>query len=302
MTDNTENPQKKANLIKQPKARPLAGTAAPQATPQESEDPAPATPVRSERGGAADHDASGEKRKVVVVKKKVVVKKPQARVVAHHEEGAAPVEEKSAQPAADRSQTPSRKPGRRKHLGAGTAHAEGPRAAESPQGEAPRAGTAHAGPPERKRRGRNRRAPPLLSQRETGRHRGPRTATGQLGAPMGNGSDRTYGPGGSPSSQRPGGYGDSRFPSSDRSYGPGSGQGPRPGGGYQGSPPRPGYQGQGGYQGIAASRLPRPGRLRRTASRRYQGRAPAAAVTGPRVRGAGGGVWRPASRRISGRV
>ncbi len=66
MTDNTENPQKKANLIKQPKA-----------VPQNPEQVVP----------AQEHEAGGEKRKVVVVKKKVVVvKKPQARVVAHHDD------------------------------------------------------------------------------------------------------------------------------------------------------------------------------------------------------------------------
>jgi hypothetical protein len=53
MTDNTENPQKKANLIKQPKVK----------------SPEPAAPV-----APSAPEASGEKRKVVVVKKKVVVK------------------------------------------------------------------------------------------------------------------------------------------------------------------------------------------------------------------------------------
>jgi translation initiation factor IF-2 len=73
MTENTENPQKKVNLIKQPKARP-------QPSPESEEK------AKTAAAHGGETDSSSEKRKVVVVKKKVVVKKVQARVVAHHEE------------------------------------------------------------------------------------------------------------------------------------------------------------------------------------------------------------------------
>ena len=64
MTDNTENPQKKVHLIKQPKsAQSEAGPAKPK--------PEEVSPV--------------ERKKVVVVKKKLVLKKAQAKVVARHE-------------------------------------------------------------------------------------------------------------------------------------------------------------------------------------------------------------------------
>ena len=64
MTDNTENPQKKVHLIKQPK--PLQSEAT-----QSKAKPEEETPV--------------ERKKVVVVKKKLVLKKAQAKVVARHE-------------------------------------------------------------------------------------------------------------------------------------------------------------------------------------------------------------------------
>ncbi len=272
MTDNTENPQKKANLIKQPKLHPLAG---PQAAPQTSAEPVLASATGA--SGVADHDASGEKRKVVVVKKKIVVKKAQARVVAHHEEGAAPVEDKAAPSVSDHPL--ATEPEARK---IDTPRSEAP-AAEAPRAPAPR--------------------PAVGSPAAGDRPAAPRPAYGDRAprAPLGNGSDRTYGPGGSPSSQRPGGYGDSRYPSSDRSYGqggsgaPGGGRsggyqgqsggygGPRPGG-YQGQgggygAPRPGgYQGQGGGYGA-----PRPGG--------YQGQG--GGYGGQRPGGYGGGAGRP---------
>ena len=65
MTDNTENPQKKVHLIKQPKPAPGEMPAA-QEKPEE--------------------ESLAERKKVVVVKKKVVVmKKAAAKVVAHHD-------------------------------------------------------------------------------------------------------------------------------------------------------------------------------------------------------------------------
>ena len=257
MTDNTENPQKKANLIKQPKLHPLAG---PQAAPQTSAEPVLASATGA--SGVADHDASGEKRKVVVVKKKIVVKKAQARVVAHHEEGAAPVEDKAAPSVSDHPL--ATEPEARK---IDTPRSEAP-AAEAPRAPAPR--------------------PAVGSPAAGDRPAAPRPAYGDRAprAPLGNGSDRTYGPGGSPSSLRPGGYGDSRYPSSDRSYG-GSQGGARPGyqgqggygppggarpGGYQGG----GYQGQGGGYGGQ-----RPGG--------YQGQGGYGAPGGPRPGGYQGG-------------
>ena len=257
MTDNTENPQKKANLIKQPKLHPLAG---PQAAPQTSAEPVLASATGA--SGVADHDASGEKRKVVVVKKKIVVKKAQARVVAHHEEGAAPVEDKAAPSVSDHPL--ATEPEARK---IDTPRSEAP-AAEAPRAPAPR--------------------PAVGSPAAGDRPAAPRPAYGDRAprAPLGNGSDRTYGPGGSPSSQRPGGYGDSRYPSSDRSYGQGGSGAPGGGrsGGYQGQSggyggPRPGgYQGQGGGYGA-----PRPGG--------YQGQG--GGYGGQRPGGYGGGAGRP---------
>ena len=64
MTDNTENPQKKVHLIKQPK-------------PLQSE----ATPFKAK----SEEEIPVERKKVVVVKKKLVLKKTSAKVVARHE-------------------------------------------------------------------------------------------------------------------------------------------------------------------------------------------------------------------------
>ena len=250
MTDNTENPQKKANLIKQPKARP-------QAAPQESAEPASAAPAGTSAAGTTDHDASGEKRKVVVVKKKLVVKKPQARVVAHHEEGAAPAEDKTALPKSEHAQAVSPE-----------AHKAEPSRAEAPTGEMPHPEATHieTSRPDAPRSTVSR--PTVAAPGSVERPASPRPSFGDRPPPrpVSNGSDRTYGPGGSPSGQRPGAYSDSRFPSSDRSYGSGSsqgGSGQRPGG-YQGggySGPsggqRPGgYQGGGGYSGPPGGQRP----------------------------------------------
>ena len=125
MTDNTENPQKKANLIKQPKVRP-------QAAPLESAEPASAVSVGIGAPGTVDHDALGEKRKVVVVKKKIVIKKPQARVVAHHDDGAAPVEEKAALPNAVQAQVAEHETARGEAPRGATARSEAPRAEAAP--------------------------------------------------------------------------------------------------------------------------------------------------------------------------
>jgi len=227
MTDNTENPQKKANLIKQPKTRAPA--------PQEPEAPAPAP------AHAVEGDASGEKRKVVVVKKKVVVKKVQARVVAHHDEAQAqaqgaerPAEEKAPAPqvpAAPRAEAPRDEPR--------------PAAADRP---APRPAAADH--------------PAVRSPADTGSDRsyGPAAPSGER---PGYGdsrypNDRTYGQG-QGQGPRPGGYGQGGGYQGQRpgGYGQGGGgyQGQRPGGygqgggGYQGQRPGGYGQGGGGYQG-----------------------------------------------------
>jgi len=66
MTDNTENPQKKVHLIKQPK-------------PLQSE----ATPFKAK----SEEEIPVERKKVVVVKKKLVLKKTSAKVVARRRGG-----------------------------------------------------------------------------------------------------------------------------------------------------------------------------------------------------------------------
>ena len=261
MTDNTENPQKKANLIKQPKTRAPA--------PQEPEAPAPAP------AHAVEGDASGEKRKVVVVKKKVVVKKVQARVVAHHDEAQAqaqgaerPAEEKAPAPqvpAAPRAEAPRDEPR--------------PAAADRP---APRPAAADH--------------PAVRSPADTGSDRsyGPAAPSGER---PGYGdsrypNDRTYGQG-QGQGPRPGGYGQGGGYQGQRpgGYGQGGGgyQGQRPGGygqgggGYQGQRPGGYGQGGGGYQGQ------RPGGYGQGGGG-YQGQRPAGGgYGGPRPGGYGQG-------------
>ncbi len=215
MTDNTENPQKKANLIKQPKVKP----AEPEAQPA----PAPAS-----------IEAAGEKRKVVVVKKKVVVKKPVsdkptvARVVAHHEKDAAHAEERPEQPAqqpvaaAPSTVEHAAKPAPSQPLPEAAAPVAARAPAEHPRPESPR--------------------PPM------GERPAPRPGYGQggYGQRPGAPSDRGgYDRGG----YGQGGYGQRSGPPSDRGgYGQGQGQGGYggQGGGY--GQRSGGYgQGQGGY-------------------------------------------------------
>jgi translation initiation factor IF-2 len=262
MTDNTENPQKKANLIKQPKVR---------AQEPEAAAPAPAP------AHAAEGDASGEKRKVVVVKKKVVVKKVQARVVAHHEEGQGA--EKSAEEKAP-APTPSAPTGT-------DAPREEPRAA-APERPAPR-------PPV----GADR--PPVRSPTEGGTDRtygqapsGPRPGYGDSRYQ----GDRPYSQGGGGyQGQRPGGYsqgGGGGGYQGQRPGGYGQGgsgyQGQRPGGygqggggGYQGQRPGGYGQGGGGYQGQ------RPGGYGQGGGGGYQGQRPGGYGQG----GGGGGYGGP---------
>ena len=260
MTDNTENPQKqRANLIKQPKAKPVE---------------AEAQPVETQ--AAPEHEAQGEKKKVVVVKKKVVVKKPtsattasaqpsasakpiasaapaasakpaqpakpaMARVVAHHEDGAAaPAAEESVP--ASHAQTAER-------VSMPTVSA-----AEKPAPELAKAETqerdAHVSPVERPAGGQPRAA--QAEGAPGAEPRLPAAPNAQRPAPGGyNGQRPSSSPYGDSRSQ--GGYGSSR-PSgggynSPRPQGSGyQGQG----GGYQGQRPSPqgGYSGsQGGYSG-----------------------------------------------------
>ncbi len=218
MTENTENPQKKANLIKQPKVRTpeVKSTAAPSPAPNPSH---------------ADHEAAGEKRKVVVVKKKAPPTKPQARVVAHHKEDGGSEEPHivhSEEPRSDAATfaVPRAEPRTEPRA----AHAEAPRSEEH-HPEAPRP----VAPPRPETEGAR---PPV-----------PHPPSGDRPSPRPPYPERpSYGQGGS-SSPRPS-YGDSRpRPSSDRPYGQGGGyQGQ--GGGYGGQRPSGGgYQGQGGGYG-----------------------------------------------------
>ena len=225
MTENTENPQKKANLIKQPKVR------APEVESPAAQSPAPNPP-------RAEHEAAGEKRKVVVVKKKAAPAKPQARVVAHHKEGGA-----SEEPHVAHSEEA------RVDLAASAEPRAEPRPVRS---EAPRSEEQHPEAP--------RPVAPPRPETEGARPPAPRppsgAPSGDRPAPRAPYPERSsYGQGGS-SSPRPS-YGDSRpRPSSDRPYGQGGGYGGQRPGGYQGQGggyggQRPGgYQGQGGgYQG-----------------------------------------------------
>ena len=276
MTDNTENPQKKANLIKQPKTK--------AAEPE-------GQPVPGAASSPADHDAAGEKRKVVVVKKKVVAAKPQARVVAHHKEGT-PAEEShpvkseeqkaaSAAPAEGAGQkpelvrpSPHREPGEAGEPGrvvAARSDADRP-ASRGPASERP-VGDRPVGdrPATDRPLGERPRSPgPYAGSRGPGSDSRPNSTTDRsYGAPRPGGYQGQGGYGGS-GGGRPGGY--------QGQGGYGGSSGPRPGG-YQGqggyggsSAPRPGgYQGQGGYGGSSG---PRPGG--------YQGQG-----------GYGGGAGRP---------
>ncbi|MGO8694197.1 MAG: translation initiation factor IF-2 [Rectinemataceae bacterium] len=247
MTDNTENPQKKANLIKQPKTR--AQEAEPHATPSPAPGPSP-----------AEHEPAGEKRKVVVVKKKVVVAaKPQARVVAHHKDGDLAEEQHAAHPEAPRTDTAA----------SAEVHAPKPEAAKpetprsaipKPEGDrpdglrpsSPRLGTGDRPAP---------RAP--YSDRSYGQASSPSPRPSYGDSRPRSSSDRPYGQGGY-GAQRPsgggyqgqsGGYGGQRPSGGYQGQGGGYG-GQRPSGGYQGQGggyggqrPSGGYQGQGGGYG-----------------------------------------------------
>lgn len=235
MTENTENPQKKAHLIKQPK-------------PASSEIPPAAEKAEEE---------SAERKKVVVVKKKVVLKKPQAKVVARHE-GPGEQEEKSQQgaraqeeirpaekvsvqaravPPAAAPQAPAAEPVKAAAVPAKEAEkmAEKPQQPQQPaearKPEAP-AGQAPARPqaPARQPMGR------MPEARPTGR-------AGNLAQGPG---ERPYGRAGNMQGGRPGSYGGYQGRGGYGGYQgrPGGYQGPSSGG-YQG--PSGGYQGPSGY-------------------------------------------------------
>ncbi len=268
MTDNTENPQKKANLIKQPKARA-------QATPPEGELP-PATPAPS-----SEQEASGEKRKVVVVKKKVVVKKPAqakptvARVVAHHEEGsAAPASavekaEQAAAPRVEEAAAPQAAPRPESPAAPAVPEAvkgEAPKPAPRPLSDrpapAPRPGYGGPGAPGSPRPGSSYdRGGYGQSSGGSGGYGGQRPGGygqggggyggqrpggyGQGGGGYGGQSSGGYGQGGGYGGQRPGGYGQGGGGYGGQRPG-GYGQG---GGGYGGQRPGGYGQGGGGYGG-----------------------------------------------------
>ena len=253
MTDNTENPQKKANLIKQPKAR-----------AQEAE---PHAPV----GGGTpptEHEAAGEKRKVVVVKKKLVAAKPQARVVAHHKEEAgadeahavraeeprvAPAEAPAPKPESPRTPLPRTDAGRPEPARSGaprpetgdrppirSPYSDRPRVAGSPP--SPRSGQSDsrpATPYDRGGYGGSSGAPRSGGYQGQGGYGGQRSGGYQGQGGYGGQRPGGYGQGGGGyGGQRPGGY-------QGQGGGYGGSGGPRPGGYGQGG----GYQGQGGYGG-----------------------------------------------------
>ena len=306
MTDNTENPQKKANLIKQPKAHPSTGPQAAGAVAPSLAEPAEnagTSPLGAPLGvSSADHDASGEKRKILVVKKKVIVKKPGsakptlARVVAHHEEGGN-VEEKTsiAETTAAIAATPKTEvPIAAENAQIDTARSEvvrplAPGSDSTPAREAPRPVAVSPVAPGQAPRPAN----PMPPRPTAPMGGAPRPSYGNRSAPRapGDGNDRSYG------------SGPSRYPSPDRSYNQGSGyQGQRPagggygqGGGYQGQRPAGGGYGQGGgYQG----QRPAGGGYGQGGG--YQGQRPAGGgygqgggYGGPRPAGGGYGGQRP---------
>ncbi|MCE1196606.1 translation initiation factor IF-2 [bacterium] len=263
MTDNTENPQKKVHLIKQPKPAPGEMPAAPERPEEES---------------------LAEKKKVVVVKKKVVVmKKAPAKVVAHHDlEGGAeggevaqaapvqasanPIDKAPAQgrPAAAAARpaeqsarveaAPAQAPAPRveakapEHAAAPEAPAK-PARAEGPDLAAPAAASSAAPAPQ----------PAPAAPRAADSAPGAQRPSAQDGQPAQPAASSQSGARGSYQSnpQRPygaagtvGGY------PANRTQGDGQ-RGP----GYQGYQGRSGYQGSGGYQGGYQGR-------------NYQGRTP----------------------------
>jgi translation initiation factor IF-2 len=244
MTENTENPQKKVHLIKQPKAKPQPSTEA------EEKTKAAAAPV-------GEADSSSEKRKVVVVKKKVVVKKVQARVVAHHEENkAAPAEKEKTDvdSAKNESARSERSATAAKHAVSG----EREPAAES-NAVRPTQGQ-HTQPVQRPGSGDTRSS----GERTYGQSQRPSSygqqsgysgqRTGGYGQQGGYGSQRTgnYSSQGGYGNQRTGGYGAQR----SGGYGgqrPGSGYGNQRPGGYGGSRP-------GGFGGSRPGGMGMPGR------------------------------------------
>jgi translation initiation factor IF-2 len=281
MTDNTDNPQKqKANLIKQPKAKPV------EAEPQAVETPA-----------SQDHDAQGEKKKVVVVKKKVVVKKPasakptMARVVAHHEEGLPVPGASPAAPGGDEAAQASPAPAAHvAHVAHIAAHAPAAHAAPAAEKPAPKPAPAGEASPVADRPPQEAGAKPETAESPAGEARSlpprPQTSQGdrpqETRQPAGYGSSRPSGPAGYGGQRPSSGYGDSRGPGGYNSprpsgppastggysgqrpggYGQGSSTGPSSGSGYQGQRPYPqssGYQGQGSGGGYNSPRPTGPG-------------------------------------------
>jgi len=220
MTDTSDSPKQKANLIKQPKVVPL---------------PEP----EAHSSSYTTEDAQSEKKKVVVVKKKVIVKKPQARVVAHHEE---------AEPEAKVASAPQAEP---------SARSTSPDVTPTPPAPARPVVASRDKPSEAAPDTGSRPLPPPASPRPQAPRPGyagdSRYPPGTPRPPAG-GSRPPYGQGGSgprPSGDRPP-YPSGPRPASDRptgdrqGYGQGGYGSPRPGYG-QGGDRSSGYNGQGGY-------------------------------------------------------
>jgi len=234
MTDNTENPQKKVNLIKQPK--PLQSEATQSRTRSEEEVPA-------------------ERKKVVVVKKKLVLKKTPAKVVARHEgepaelpqESAAPAQvQQQAQPEVEKpSSSPSvserKEPAAPAHKAASEPVPATTLATDSQKPEVSKEKESAASETEKPsseaavKKDRPKEAKPANSTT------GPRQQKNSFQT----GLERPYGAAGTV-----GGYPTNRGRGETPRGQPYQGRSPYQGSNYQGSSYRGGYQGsQGGYQG-----------------------------------------------------
>ncbi len=271
MTDNTENPQKKVHLIKQPKP-------APGEMPAVQEKP--------------EEESLAEKKKVVVVKKKIVVmKKTAAKVVAHHDleggaeggEGAqaAPVQASAnpidATPAQVRPAAAAGRPAEHQaRAEAAPVQAPAPRAEpKAPEqqpavAEAPvRPARAESAAPEQAKTP-DIAASAAASSQASAPQPAPAAPRAADAAPAAS-APRPAPQGGQPASSAQGGSRGSYQSNPQRPYGAAGTVGGYPanrsqgdgqrGPGYQGYQGRSGYQGSGGYQGGYQGR-------------NYQGRTP----------------------------
>jgi translation initiation factor IF-2 len=269
MTDNTENPQKKVHLIKQPK-------------PAQGE-----MPAAQEK---PEEESLAEKKKVVVVKKKVVVmKKTAAKVVAHHdlEGGAEGGEGAQAAPVQASTHPIDKSPAQARPAAAAPRPVDQPARAEASPVQAPAqrvepkaaeqqpaaaetaAKPAHseAGVPAQVRASDAAAPAAASSAAAAPQPAAPRAADAAPSA----GAPRPSVQGGQPASPSPGASRGSYQSNPQRPYGAAGTVGGYPanrsqgdgqrGPGYQGYQGRSGYQGSGGYQGGYQGR-------------NYQGRTP----------------------------